>query len=85
MSDSDYTKTSEPGMVKDKATGAIINTNMGAYEAIKRAREAKKEREGLVHKVNELEIQVQDLQNKVKDLEERLFKVILQISPIGGL
>lgn len=58
---SDYEKTTTPNMVVDKTTGAVLNTDMGAYAAIKAARAEKRKQFQLIDRVNKLEIEVAEL------------------------
>ncbi len=55
-------KTDVPNMVIDQSTGLVINKDIGAYEAIKRAREEKKRQYRLEDRVAKLEQKIQDLE-----------------------
>lgn len=58
---SEYEKTNVPNMVIDKATNTIINTDMGAYQAIKNAREERRKHINLAERVSALELEVKNL------------------------
>jgi len=57
-----YEKTDQPGYELDRSTGTVINTNVGAFEAIKKSRMARKEQDGLVQKVADLEKRIKQLE-----------------------
>lgn len=49
-------------MVVDKTSGIVINTDMGAYSAIKKAREEKRRQATLLDRVDALEKRVLELE-----------------------
>lgn len=55
---SEYEKTTTPNHVVDKSTGLVINTDIGAFEAIKRARLEKRKAAALEDRVSALEHEV---------------------------
>jgi hypothetical protein len=59
-------KTNIPGMVIDTATGAVINKELGAYHAIKKAREERRAQAALAERVTALEAEVKYLRNKLE-------------------
>jgi hypothetical protein len=62
---SKYEKTTEPNLVRDKSTGAVLNTDLGAYQAIKAQREAKKAQNNLVSDVATLRDEINTLKADV--------------------
>jgi hypothetical protein len=75
MSLSDYEKTSTPNMVIDKTSGAVINTDLGGYAAIKAARDAKRKNAELVTKVAELTETVRLLSDRVDELSSNITRL----------
>lgn len=72
---SKFEKTSESNLVRDPSTGAILNTDLGAYAAIKAAREAKKAQNNLVSEVATLRNEINTLKadvNMIMGLLEKL-------------
>lgn len=68
-------KTEEVDLVKDKATGALLNTNASAYEAYKRAREQRvRERHVMEQRFSKLETQVSELTTLLKTFLEANIK-----------
>lgn len=63
---SQYEKTTTPNMVIDKATGAVINTDIGGYHAIKKAREERRKALVLEDRVTALEDEVKTLRQLIK-------------------
>lgn len=55
-------KTDAPGMVKDRATGLVSNTDRGHFEAIKKQRAAAKAQRALQSKIDDLERRVSALE-----------------------
>ncbi len=55
--------TNIPGLVKDNATGAVINTDIEGYKAYKLARE---KRIKSLERVDKLEMEVVSLKNTIK-------------------
>lgn len=64
-------KTTVPGLLKDKKTGVVINTNNGEYEQILAAREKNNEQ-------NRIKRMLDELNNKVCNLEA-LIKTHLKV------
>lgn len=58
-------KTSTPGMVIDKATGAVLNTDLGAYHMIKKARDEKRKAAALSERIDSLEHRCSELETEV--------------------
>lgn len=60
-----YEKTDVPGIMLDRSTGQLINTNIGQYDQIKAARAAKKQQQDLIDRVAALEEAVRELKAKL--------------------
>jgi len=67
-----YEKTNVPNMVIDKATGAVLNTDQGGYQAIKRAREEQKKAQAMEDAVNSMAERLQQLETRICQLEEEI-------------
>lgn len=63
----DYEKTNIPNIILDKNTGTLLNTDMGAYSAIKRAREEMRKQVDIAERVAALELEVHNLKQMIKD------------------
>ena len=66
--------TDTPGFIKDPKTGAIINTNLGEYEAILSKRRQKQQYDAMVGEVAALRGDVTRLFDEIKKLREMLDK-----------
>lgn len=64
---SEYEKTTTPNIIVDNSSGVLLNTDMGAFEAIKRARLEKR-------KAAELADRVTVLENEMRELKEMIGK-----------
>lgn len=60
-----YEKTDQPGIMLDRDTGQLINTNIGQYDQIKAARAAKRQQQDLLDRVAALEQAVRELKAKL--------------------
>ena len=67
-----YEKTNVPGLLKDKETGAIINTNDSDHTAYQKQKESVKERQRLQKEVEHLKKQMEE-QNKM--IQQVLYEV----------
>lgn len=72
---SDYEKTSTPNMVIDKNTGAVLNTDLGGYAAIRAARDAKRRNNELILKVDVLWETVRLLADRVDELSQEISRL----------
>lgn len=64
-----YQKTTTNDLVLDPDTNTLINTNIGGYTKIKKAREEKKR---LEERFQALEDRIRELEVQIRELEERL-------------
>lgn len=68
----DYLKIEDaPDLVKDKVSGAVLNTNTRALEAYRRQREK-------LGKVDKLEMKVETLQQNINELKSLLVAVLAE-------
>lgn len=62
---SEYEKTTSPNIIVDNSSGVLLNTDMGAFEAIKRARLEKRKAAELVDRVTVLENEMRELKEMI--------------------
>lgn len=60
-------KTNDPDYCKDEANGGVINTNVNAFKMYKQRRESEKNVSILNNQINNLQNEVQDLKNLIKE------------------
>jgi hypothetical protein len=71
MQDQRLVKTDQPGYLKDKLTGVIINTNDVDYQRILQSRVKQKESEELAERVGKLESGIDDIKSLLMQLMNR--------------
>jgi hypothetical protein len=64
-------KTDQPGYLKDRLTGVIINTNDVEYQRILQGRAKQVENEELAKRVGKLEAGIDDIKNLLTQLMNR--------------
>ncbi len=62
-------KTNVPGLVKNKRTGAVINTNEGEYEQILAAREKRRQEESI-------HMQIKNMAEEIRNLKELVHRLV---------
>lgn len=67
----EYEKTTTPNMVVDKSSGLVINTDMGAYAAIKAQREERRRQSQMYDRVSRLEIELAEMKEHLRILQEK--------------
>lgn len=66
---SDYVKTTTPNMIIDKESGAVINTDIGQYSAIKAARIEKRRQSEVVDRLSRLERELLEMKADLDSLK----------------
>lgn len=69
-----FDPTNIPGLVKDKNTNVILNTNLGEYQRVLALREKKKEDNKLKSDIDTLKEEISSLKDVVADLVQILRK-----------
>lgn len=67
-----YEKTNLPNIVIDPTTNVVLNTDMGGYTAIKKAREENRKSIDLYSRFEIMEKQIQELQAEIDYLRRKI-------------
>ena len=64
-------KTDAPGFIKDQSTGAVVNTNVGEYQALLARRKLKQENDALINEIKKIRYDLDQVMEELKSLREK--------------